>query len=52
MKNSVQDVRKHILNTAYGIIAEKGFSGVGINEILTASGVPKGSFYSVYVRSC
>lgn len=45
MKNSVQDVRKHILNTAYGIIAEKGFSGVGINEILASSGVPKGSFY-------
>lgn len=45
MKNSVQDVRKHILDTAYGIIALKGFSGVGINEILTSSGVPKGSFY-------
>ncbi len=45
MKNSVQDVRKHILDTAYGIIAQKGFSGVGINEILTSAGVPKGSFY-------
>ncbi|MGQ5289264.1 TetR/AcrR family transcriptional regulator [Pectobacterium actinidiae] len=45
MKSSVQDVRKHILDTAYGIIATKGFSGVGINEILTSSGIPKGSFY-------
>ena len=45
MKHSAQDIRKHILDTAYSIIAQKGFAGVGINEILTSAGVPKGSFY-------
>ncbi|MBP6457133.1 MAG: TetR/AcrR family transcriptional regulator [Pseudoxanthomonas sp.] len=29
-------------------MAAKGFSAVGINEILTASGVPKGSFYHYF----
>ena len=30
------------------ILAAKGFSAVGINEILTAAGVPKGSFYHYF----
>lgn len=29
-------------------MAGKGYSGVGLNEILTASGVPKGSFYHYF----
>ncbi|VFR51645.1 Transcriptional regulator, TetR family [plant metagenome] len=29
-------------------MAGKGFSAVGLNEILTASGVPKGSFYHYF----
>jgi TetR/AcrR family transcriptional repressor of nem operon len=43
-------VRKHILKTADVIISGKGFSAVGLNEILKASGVPKGAFYH-YVGS-
>jgi TetR/AcrR family transcriptional repressor of nem operon len=37
--------RTHILDTAQRIIGSKGFSPVGINEILVSAGVPKGSFY-------
>jgi TetR/AcrR family transcriptional regulator, transcriptional repressor for nem operon len=39
------DTKTRILDAAKGIMLEKGFNGVGINEILTAVNVPKGSFY-------
>ena len=39
------DTRQHILETAIGIVGSKGLSAVGLNEILAAAGVPKGSFY-------
>ncbi len=39
------DTKERILDAAVGIVLEKGFSGVGINEILKAVNVPKGSFY-------
>ncbi len=39
------DVRSHILDTAQLLIAARGFSGVGLNEILVGARVPKGSFY-------
>jgi len=42
------DVRENILANGQRIIAGKGFSAVGINEILTAAGVPKGSFYHYF----
>jgi TetR/AcrR family transcriptional repressor of nem operon len=42
------EVRKSILANGQRIIAGKGFSSVGITEILTASGVPKGSFYHYF----
>ncbi len=38
-------VRTHILDTAQRIVGSKGFSPVGITEILVAADVPKGSFY-------
>lgn len=37
--------KERILEAAVGIVLEKGFNGVGINEILKAVNVPKGSFY-------
>ena len=37
--------RIHILDTAQRIVGAKGFSPVGLNEILAAANVPKGSFY-------
>ena len=42
------DVRQHILDTAKPIILGKGFSVVGLNEVLKAAEVPKGSFYHYF----
>ena len=42
------DTREKILAVGQRIMAAKGFSGVGINEILQAAGVPKGSFYHYF----
>jgi TetR/AcrR family transcriptional repressor of nem operon len=42
------DVRTNILATGQRIMAGKGYSAVGLNEILTAAGVPKGSFYHYF----
>lgn len=39
------DVRSHILDAARRVIVARGFSGVGLTEILASAGVPKGSFY-------
>lgn len=40
--------QQRILDTGYRIMAAKGFSAVGLNEILTAASVPKGSFYNYF----
>jgi TetR/AcrR family transcriptional repressor of nem operon len=42
------DVRDKILATGQRIMGAKGFSAVGLNEVLTAAGVPKGSFYHYF----
>ena len=42
------NTRQNILETGHRIIAGKGFSGVGLNEILKAAQVPKGSFYHYF----
>lgn len=42
------DVRDRILATGQRIMGGKGFSAVGLNEVLTAAGVPKGSFYHYF----
>lgn len=42
------NTRQHILETGQRIIVGKGFASVGLNEILTAAGVPKGSFYHYF----
>ncbi|WP_131196837.1 TetR/AcrR family transcriptional regulator [Lichenihabitans psoromatis] len=41
-------VRQDILDTGQRLMAGKGFSAVGLNEILTTAGVPKGSFYHYF----
>ena len=48
MKAQYTDVRQHILDQGKAIITRKGFAGVGLNEILTAADVPKGSFYHYF----
>jgi TetR/AcrR family transcriptional repressor of nem operon len=47
-KHQTSDTRQEILDTGRRIIAGKGFSAVGLNEILAAAGVPKGSFYHYF----
>ncbi len=42
------DVRQSILETGQRIMAGKGFSAVGLNEVLAAAQVPKGSFYHYF----
>ncbi len=42
------DVRERILAHGQRIMAGKGYAAVGINEVLTAAGVPKGSFYHYF----
>lgn len=37
--------RDLLLRTASGLFRRKGYDGVGLNEILAASGLPKGSLY-------
>ncbi|OZI77115.1 TetR/AcrR family transcriptional regulator [Bordetella genomosp. 12] len=46
LRNS--DARAKILANGQRIMAGKGFAAVGINEILVAAGVPKGSFYHYF----
>lgn len=48
MVTEYTDVRQHILDTAKPIILGKGFSAVGLNELLAEAGVPKGSFYHYF----
>ncbi len=40
--------KQHILDTGYQLIASKGFSVVGLAQILKAANVPKGSFYHYF----
>jgi len=42
------DVRQKILASGRRAMGGKGFSGVGLNEVLAAAGVPKGSFYHYF----
>lgn len=45
-----QDVRLHIIEVGAKAFMEKGYHAVGLQEILAAARVPKGSFY-YYFRS-
>ncbi|ANF86719.1 TetR family transcriptional regulator [Pseudomonas antarctica] len=48
MNNDTKSTRQAILDTAQLIVGRKGFSAVGLNEILQAADVPKGSFYHYF----
>ncbi|KPQ00206.1 TetR/AcrR family transcriptional regulator [Marinobacter sp. HL-58] len=43
-----KDTRDHIIQTGAELIGQKGFGATGINAVLTAAGVPKGSFYHYF----
>jgi TetR/AcrR family transcriptional repressor of nem operon len=40
-----QDTKAHILDMGAQIVHQKGFNATGIQEVLNAAAVPKGSFY-------
>ena len=42
------DVRQHILEVAHSLLLIKGFSALGLAEILATARVPKGSFYHYF----
>jgi len=42
------DVRRHILEVAHPLFLRKGFTAVGLSEVLAAAQVPKGSFYHYF----
>ncbi|WP_395824971.1 TetR/AcrR family transcriptional regulator [Collimonas sp.] len=48
MQTNYDTTRRHILDAGQKIIAVKGFSGVGLSEILSAAEIPKGSFYHYF----
>ncbi len=48
MSSETKSARQTILDTAQVIVGRKGFSAVGLNEILQAADVPKGSFYHYF----
>jgi TetR/AcrR family transcriptional repressor of nem operon len=47
-QSRTSDTRQHILSVAKVLILGKGFSAVGLNEILKTAQVPKGSFYHYF----
>ncbi|MFT3660250.1 MAG: TetR/AcrR family transcriptional regulator [Gordonia sp. (in: high G+C Gram-positive bacteria)] len=47
-RNAPDAPRARLIRAGVAILTEKGFSAVGIDEILTAAGVPKGSFYHYF----
>ncbi len=40
--------RQHILEAARPLIGQRGFSAVGLAQILEVAGIPKGSFYHYF----
>ncbi|MDZ5633884.1 TetR/AcrR family transcriptional regulator [Janthinobacterium sp. GMG1] len=44
-KKSSADMRQHLIDIANALMAEKGYTAVGLAELVAAAGVPKGSFY-------
>ncbi|PNH79082.1 TetR/AcrR family transcriptional regulator [Vibrio diazotrophicus] len=48
MNEKSHDTKQHILDIGYELIASKGFTGVGLSELLKNAEVPKGSFYHYF----
>lgn len=47
-KLSIPDTKLNILETGYQLISQKGFTSVGLNELLKEAKIPKGSFYHYF----
>jgi TetR/AcrR family transcriptional repressor of nem operon len=48
MNAKTQDTRQHILDVGYQLVVTKGFTAVGLSELLKTADVPKGSFYHYF----
>lgn len=48
MNAKTNDTRQHILQVGYDLIVTKGFTSVGLSELLKTANVPKGSFYHYF----
>ncbi|WCE32394.1 TetR/AcrR family transcriptional regulator [Vibrio sp. SCSIO 43137] len=48
MNRQTNATRQHILDTGYELIVAKGFTGVGLSQLLKHAEVPKGSFYHYF----
>lgn len=48
VNTTLSNTKTHLLDTGYQLIAHKGFTAVGIKQILDTAGVPKGSFYHYF----
>ncbi|MGR5230823.1 TetR/AcrR family transcriptional regulator [Vibrio rotiferianus] len=48
MNAKTNDTRQHILDVGYQLVVTKGFTSVGLSELLKAADVPKGSFYHYF----
>ena len=48
LNNISPDTKTHLLDIGYQLIAKKGFTAVGIKQILDTAGIPKGSFYHYF----
>ncbi|WP_067583598.1 TetR/AcrR family transcriptional regulator [Endozoicomonas ascidiicola] len=48
MTVKTETTKQHILNTGYELILSKGFSAMGLAELLKTAEVPKGSFYHYF----
>jgi TetR/AcrR family transcriptional repressor of nem operon len=48
MQTRTDSTRDHILATGRSLVAQRGFAGMGLNELLKTASVPKGSFYHYF----
>ncbi|MCS0304615.1 TetR/AcrR family transcriptional regulator [Vibrio diabolicus] len=48
MNAKTNDTRQHILDVGYELIVNRGFTSVGLSELLKNAAVPKGSFYHYF----
>ncbi len=48
MNTKTNDTRQHILDVGYQLVVAKGFTSVGLSELLKTADVPKGSFYHYF----
>lgn len=43
MKKLNLEMRQHIIDVAKSLMTHKGYTGVGLAEVVSAAGVPKGN---------